>query len=488
MILELVGSRILAPTLGTSIYVWTSLIGVILGAMSFGYYMGGRLADKDPNTRTFSNLILLSGIFVFMIIIIKKPILDLSMTFGLRNAAIFSAISLFAIPGILLGAVSPYSVRLAMKKVETSGNTVGNLYAVSTFGSIAGTFSAGFYFIPNFGSINILYGLAISLFVISLLASYERKRTILTITVMFVFLSSSVFARAFEVNNYLVDEDSAYNHIRVYDTKTMEGKNIRIMAVENFFDSGMLLDSNDLAFAYSELFRLGDVFNKEIRKAVIFGGAAYSVPKDFILHHNEGTIDVVEIDPKTTEIAKKYFNLTTDSSGINIFHQDARVFLNDSVKNSGNKYDVVYNDAYGSTCTVPFQLTTREAIDEIYNMLDDNGIYVMNVISAISGDKSDFFKSEYKTIREKFKNVYVFPVSFVNESDSGTNQNIVVIAAKKKFDVEKMIKDNSDAGIAKMLSHYWKYDINTDNAIILTDDYAPVDYFTSKLCNAVNRN
>ncbi|MFZ2969897.1 MAG: fused MFS/spermidine synthase [Minisyncoccia bacterium] len=488
MILELVGSRILAPTLGTSIYVWTSLIGIILGAMSLGYYLGGRLADKDPNTRTFSNLILLSGIFVFIIIIIKKPILDLSVVLGLRNAAIFSAISLFAVPGVLLGAVSPYSVRLAMKKIETSGNTVGNLYAVSTFGSIAGTFSAGFYFIPNFGSINILYGLAIALFLISLLANSRKSRAVLTLLFMFIFLGSSVLASAFEGRNYLVDEDSAYNHIRVYDTKDFEKKVVRIMAVENFFDSGMYLSSDDLVFGYTKFFRLGDFFNKDIRKAAIFGGAAYSIPKDFVLRHKEASIDVVEIDPKTTEIAKEFFNLNTEDPRINIFHQDARVFLNERSIKAGDKYDVIYNDAFGSTCTVPFQLTTRESIEEVYELLNDDGIYVMNVISAISGEKSDFFKSEYKTIKERFKNVYVFPVTFYAEVNSGENQNIIVIATKKEFDIYKMLKDNPEGEMSEMLSHYWKYDIATDGAIVLTDDFAPVDYFTSKICNTVNQS
>lgn len=488
MILELVGSRILAPTLGTSIYVWTSLIGIILGAMSLGYYLGGKLADKNPSARTFSNLILLSGIFVFIIIIIKKPILDLSVVLGLRNAAIFSAISLFAIPGVLLGAVSPYSVRLAMKKIETSGNTVGNLYAVSTFGSIVGTFSAGFYFIPNFGSINILYGLAIALFLISLLANSRKNRTVLTLLFMFIFLGSSVLASAFEGRNYLVDEDSAYNHIRVYDTKWEDGKHVRIMAVENFLDSGMFLDSDDLVFGYTKFFRLGDVFNKNMRRAAIFGGAAYSIPKDFVLRHKEAGIDVVEIDPKTTEIAKEFFNLNTEDPRINIFHQDARVFLNERSKNASDKYDVIYNDAFGSTCTVPFQLTTRESIEEVYELLNDDGIYVMNVISAISGEKSDFFKSEYKTIKERFENVYVFPVTFYAEVNSGENQNIVVIAAKNDFDIDKIFKDNSDGEISEMLSHYWKYDIKTEDVMVLTDDFAPVDYFTSKLCNVINRN
>ncbi len=260
------------------------------------------------------------------------------------------------------------------------------------------------------------------------------------------------------------------------------------MAVENFFDSGMYLDSDELVFEYSKLFRLGDVFNRNIRKAAIFGGAAYSVQKDFVSRNKEGSIDVVEIDPKTTEIAKKYFRLDTENSRIHIYHQDARGFLNERNKNIGDRYDVIYNDAFGSTCTVPFQLTTREAIGKIHESLNEDGIYVMNVISSLTGEKSDFFKSEYRTIKEKFRNVYVFPVSFYGEKNSDENQNIVVIATKKDFNVDKMLSDDHDGEMSEMLRHYWKYDIDTSGAIVLTDDFAPVDYFTSKLCNVVNNN
>lgn len=436
MILELVGSRILAPTLGTSIYVWTSLIGIILGAMSLGYYLGGRLSDKDPNIRTFSNLLLASGLFVFFIIIMKKPILEASVYFELKYAAIFAAIVLFAVPGILLGAISPYSVRLALKNIETSGNTVGNLYAISTFGSIIGTFSAGFYLIPSFGSTNILYGLAIGLFIISLIANSKKDKAFRSLIVFLALIGVSAAVDASETTRYLVDADSEYNHIRVYDVESGE-KTLRIMSVENAYDSGMYLDSDELAFAYSKFFRLAETFNANIKRAAVFGGAAYTVPKDILKRSDSASVDVVEIDPKTTEIAEKYFDLDVNNKRLKIYHEDARQFLNEKTRNGSEKYDAVYNDAFSSTCTVPFQLTTVEAIREIYGILDENGVYVMNLISSIRGEKSEFFRSELKTMRSVFKNVYIFPAATNKESDAEENQNLVIIATKKTMTSEK---------------------------------------------------
>lgn len=483
MVLELIGSRILAPTLGTSIFIWTSLIGIILGAMSLGYYLGGKLADKNPNLKTFSNLIFIAGLFTFFILISKNIVLEISLFFGLKIGAVFAASVLFVAPGVLLGAVSPYAVRLAIEKVENSGNTVGNLYAVSTFGSIIGTFLAGFYLIPNFGSANILYGLAIMLMLLSL-SVYNKKERVIQAALgsLFLFGSSLVFS-AMTQDNFIVDKDSAYNHIRVYDINNKEGRQVRVMAVENFADSGMFLDSDELAFEYSKYYHLDEIFaKKEIKKAVIFGGAAYSVPKDFLARNKNGEIDVVEIDPETTRIAEEYFRLDATDKRLHIFHEDARMFLNESRKN-GQKYDAVYGDAFSSQCSLPFHLTTREAVGEIYDILDDDGVYIVNVISSFSGEKSEFFRSEYKTIKEKFENAFAFPLAAKEGNNFEAVQNIMIVAAKGDINIDDILEKNKNGEAGELLKNLWKGEIKTDDVNILTDDFAPVNYFALKSCD-----
>jgi predicted membrane-bound spermidine synthase len=199
MILELIGSRILAPNLGTSTFVWASLIGVILGAMSAGYYYGGKIADNNPSWEILARIIFISGVLVFFIIIFRQSVLDLSSFFGIKAGSVLASVALFAAPSFMLGMVSPYAVRLDIEGVENSGRTVGNLYAVSTFGSIVGTFAAGFVFIPHFGSVNILYGLAISLFAIGIFC-YAGSKAYRAGTAM-LLLSSLGFAMAVEAMN-----------------------------------------------------------------------------------------------------------------------------------------------------------------------------------------------------------------------------------------------------------------------------------------------
>ena len=483
MIMELVGSRILAPVLGTSIFIWTSLIGIVLGSMSIGYYLGGKIADKNPSVKNLSAIIFISGLLMSVIIIIKDSVLAFSLLFGIKNGAIIAATILFALPSITLGMVSPYAVRMAVKQVENSGSTVGNLYAISTFGSIVGTFLAGFYLIPNIGSTNMLYGLSIALFVISAISFYE-KRIFIKMSFCFVlFFAVALISNATDPNEYVANEDSAYSNITVYDTKhIIDGKDVRIMAVENFFDSGMYLESDELAFEYTKYYRLDSLFKKEINKVAMFGGAAYSVPKDFIKRNEHGIIDVVEIDPKTTELAKKYFRLNLESGRINIFHEDARVFLNRNSIDNKNEYDAIYNDAFSSSCSAPFQLTTKEAIDRIYDILKPDGVYLTNIVSSLSGERSIFFRSEYKTIKEVFGNAYVFPISSIDESESENPQNIIVAAVKGGVDIEEVLKRGVDENEKEMLSHLWSNPINIDDVNILTDDHAPVDHYASKLC------
>ena len=158
MIFEIVGSRILGPYIGTSIFVWTSLIGIILASLSLGYWFGGKMADKNPSYKQLAWIIIIAAFFIGLTITGKDSLLNLlSRQFtGIRIQAVVSTIFLFAPASVFLGMVTPYAVRLKIKDVQSSGRTVGNLYAISTIGSIIGTFLAGFVLIPFLGTNNIL--------------------------------------------------------------------------------------------------------------------------------------------------------------------------------------------------------------------------------------------------------------------------------------------------------------------------------------------
>lgn len=473
MIFELVGSRVFGPYLGTSIFVWTSLIGVILGSLSLGYYLGGKIADKKPNLNSLSLIIFLSALFIGFTIIFKDPILSLLLTNikDIRISSFIAALILFAPTSILLGMVSPYAAKLKLDSLKTSGTTVGNLYAISTLGSIAGTFLAGFYLIPHFGTNKLLIILSITLILVSLLLSLKK---LINIKIIFLVV---MIAGLFAFNNYnniflkkgLIDIDTAYNRIWIYDhVDARTNKLVKTMGINNENHSSMFLDNDELVNEYTKYYHLAKHFNPDFKTTLMFGGAGYSYPKDFLKQYPDATIDVVEIDPKVTELAQEYFNLKTNPR-LAIYHEDGRVYLN----NTSKKYDVIFGDAFGSRYSLPYQLTTQEAVREQYDILNDDGVVIVNTISSVSGEKGKFLRAEYATYKSVFPQVYLFPVADKDNGDE--DQNIMLIALKN----EKIPQFNSpDPVLNEYLQHLWVKQIDTDTPII-TDDFAPVEYYMS---------
>lgn len=162
MAYEIVGSRMLGPYVGTSMVVWSSIIGIILFSLSLGYYYGGKMADKNPKYTNLAVIIAISALLIVISTLFKDAILTalLSLTTNVKIVSVLASIVLFSLPAFGLGMVSPFAARLKMKDIKTSGATVGSLYALSTLGSITGTFLAGFYFIPSFRITSILLILA----------------------------------------------------------------------------------------------------------------------------------------------------------------------------------------------------------------------------------------------------------------------------------------------------------------------------------------
>lgn len=191
-------------------------------------------------------------------------------------------------------------------------------------------------------------------------------------------------------------------------------------------------------------------------------------------YENMQNLDVVEIDPKTTEFAKKYFDLLTDDPRLRIFHEDGRTYIN----TTKNKYDIVYVDAFKSFYSVPFQLSTKESAQKLYDILNPNGIVIFNIPSALSGPMGKSFQAQYKTLAQIFPQLKVYAVS--SPDNETAVQNIIIIAFKSKDGIRTF--PNDDREINDQLKNEWIPNIEP-NTPILTDDFAPVDYFINKLIN-----
>ena len=476
MIYEITGSRIVAPFIGTSVYVWTSLIGVILASLSVGYWLGGRIADRRPDLKVLASVIFLAAGLISVTILSKDIVLAAvaSMPTGLELRSLVASLFLFAPASVALGFVAPYAVKLKTTSLADSGKTVGSLYALSTVGSIVGTFAAGFLLIPFVGSVRTLYLIAASLFILSLLlVPFSFNRITFSALTMFLIgiLSSeaSLFLmwRVYE----LYDIDTQYTRARVFrttDPKT--GRPMRALSTDPFsVQSAIYLDGGeDLALRYTRFYHLVRHFRPDFQHSLMIGGAGYTFPRDYLRTYPGSTIDVVEIDPGMTEIARDHFGLGKEPR-LTIFHEDGRVFLN---RAGDSVYDAVMVDAFGSLFSVPHHLTTIEAVRHVKRVLRDGGVVILNLGSAIRGQSSGFLQAELATYRSVFPEVQIFKVN-PDHSDERV-QNLILVACMSGC----ATADAAEPAMLELLAHRYTRDIPAQTPV-LTDDLAPVEFYNS---------
>jgi len=477
MMLELTGSRILAPFVGTSTFIWTSLIGVILASLSLGYYHGGEMADKDPSQKRLSQVLFLAGISIGVVAILNQTVLAYltSLFVSVKWSAATSACVLFGVPAYLLGMVSPQAVRIRMKDIETSGATIGRLYALSSLGSIVGTFLVGFYLMAWVGSRNILFILSALTLVLSLL-NRKNNDSILALVVFVV----APFVQSFGKNSLLKITDTEYCAVQVitgpYPDKN--GRDCKVMKVGNEYSSGMYLDSDSLAFVYSRYYKMMFHFHRNPVNTLLIGGGAYSVPKYFQNAYPHMKMDVLEIDPELTQIAEEEFRLKPDERLIPI-HEDGRIYLNHNTK----KYDVIMGDAYRSLFSIPFHLVSKEAIARMSASLTDDGILMVNILSPVSGPNRDLFQSMVKTCREVFPEVKAFKP--VVKAPTDRVQNIMLVCSKKK---PGFIAASVSPEIRDMLAQEIDLrNVGVEEGIVLTDNFAPVEHYAEKMLSSYFR-
>lgn len=484
MIYEITGSRLLSPYIGTSTYVWTSLIGVILAALSLGYWLGGRIADRRPDIKILASVIFLAGGAVAATIFFKDIFLSFiaRSPFILEIKSVIAALILFAPASVLLGFVTPYAVKLKMLSLADSGKTVGRLYALSTVGSITGTFAAGFILIPFVGSTRTLYLICLCLFGLSLmLAPFALTKTNLTVLILFVFGITATEAQRFLLRktNNLHDIDTEYNRVQIFDlTDEATGRPQRALAIDPFFvQSKMFLDGDELASEYPKYYHLVRHFKPDFERVLLIGGAGYSFPKSFLKTYPGKQIETVEIDPQMTELARQFFNLQ-ENPNHRIIHEDGRIYLN---RAASENYDAILLDAFGSLFSIPFHLTTIEAVAEINRALKPGGVVIFNVGGAISGEASRFLRSEIATYRQIFPQVLVFKVR--PELRDTDVQNLIIVALKSNNSAPL---ESADPEIAPLLANFYNQPIMLETAI-LTDELAPVEYYNSFSQSAFQR-
>ncbi|HSI87604.1 MAG TPA: fused MFS/spermidine synthase [Pyrinomonadaceae bacterium] len=476
MAYEIIGSRIVAPYIGASTYIWTSLIGVILAALSLGYWIGGRMADRRPDVKVLAAAIFAAGGLVALTILAKDVLLAFTAAspLPLELKAVAASLLLFAPAAAALGFVLPYAAKLRIASIDTAGNTVGRLYALSTVGSIVGTFAAGFFMIPQVGSVRSLYLIAGLLFVLSvLLTPFVFSRLNFGVLILFVLAMAGNEFTAYQLRTSagMIDADTEYSRVRIFQTEDRTtGRPIRVLSTDPYSaQSATFLDGGDeLVLEYTKFYHLVSHFRPGHRDALMIGGAGFSFPREHLRTYPDAEITVVEIDPQMAEFAREYFDLPHDPR-LRIVHQDGRIYLNSAAP---EMFDAVLVDAFGSLLTVPIHLTTVEAVQAMERTLRPNGVVILNIGSAITGSRSGFLQAELATYRRVFPEVRVFKVR--PERGNDEIQNLIVVARKETETPAGPVDEND---VPRMLAT--EIDVPPSDAVPLTDDHAPVERFSA---------
>jgi spermidine synthase len=485
MIIELCANRVLAPWFGNSLYTWTGLIGIILVAMSLGYYLGGWLVDRKPYFVNLSHLILASAFFTLIIPFLQSAIEGAFSSADLVWGPVLASLILFTLPGCLLGAVPPCAIRLTslLYQDKRIGISAGSIGMFSTLGSVLGTFSAGFFLIPHLGVktifilISILLALlAMSGYIVFPSRSKKTERVPIFLTLLLLIFSISVsFHHSPLPSQSLFDRTTFYHRIRVMQQSLPNGDLEKTLLLDTTVEGAQYEKSREIPIPYQKYWELIKVFHPEVNKVAFLGAGAYTMPISLAKDYPQAKIDVVEIDPKVVEVGRLFFHLN-ECPQISPIVDDARRYIHLRHK----KYDFIFGDAYNGVRYIPAHLVTLEFFRLIRDRLDERGIYMMNLISAVDGRDSLLFRAMVHTLGKVFDQIHVFALYPGNLKAS---QNLILVASRQKLPLKI---DSRWAGEEKLrlegllatyvLPQYY----NASNAPVLTDNYNPVEYIVAQ--------
>ena len=474
LIIEIVAGRILAPTIGVSLYTWTSIIGIVLAGISLGNYLGGRIADRYPSPKTLGIILLASGIASIAILPIDRFASDSFLSFPIIPRIVLLTITLFLTPAVILGMVSPVVIKLRLSDLTETGNVVGKIYAVSTAGSILGTFLTGFVLVQLLGTRLVI--LIVSLILIAMAVIFGNLwrawKPSAALGILFVaVLGFSLWADSLDSE---CERESNYYCIKVR-ARDIEEREVRILYLDALLHSYVdIKDPLFLHYSYEKVF--GDVATMVARRnpdmdALFIGGGGYTMPRFLEVMFAEARVEVVEIDPEVTEVATEYLALPLNTR-IVTYGEDARTKMQELPK---GKYEFIVGDAFNDV-SVPYHLTTLEFNEMVFGLLADNGIYAINIVDKMHSGR--FLRSVVATLQETFPHVYVMRDNTQWESDS--RYTFVVAASLQPIASSDIVAANRELDRDSVVTHFmpdaefarW---MDSGDSTVLTDDFVPVD-------------
>lgn len=484
MIYELVASRAIAPYYGNGNYTMTAIIAVMLLSGSLGNMIGGKLTRSDNKYTTVGFLFLLSTVVLsFSLSSIPYMYSFLNSVFTDIRISISIYALMFFVPALVMGIFTPIAMDDILQKYpkERIGEINGRIHAVIAIGSLGGTVLGGFVLIPAMGTNTIFavimcFMLFVGLFYEMLYMKDHKDRFNIARIVVIVLLCIAFTAHQFidlqktkvfagDYSNEM-SFDTAYGRILVYDYVNDNGDSVRMYRMGDSYASATYLDDDkkyDPVFPYIKTYDYAQEY-LDVKNALMIGAAAYQYPKHFISSYTDESMDVVEINGESTDIAMKYFFLDDlineyGSERLNCITADGRVYMNQTEK----VYDTILCDCFsggspvGTLCTVEFCRLLK-------SKLTPDGVYMANCIGPLVGEHGLFIRSEAKTLSQVFRYVYALPTVSENKIEDCHNWMLVATDNPYRPDIA--------------------FDITFgDDDYILTDDFCPAEALGSYKIN-----
>ena len=467
---EIAAARLMAPFFGASTIVWANTIGVVLVSLSVGYWLGGRFADRHPHKQGLCALVLLAALAVGLIPFAADPFLNVSVdaldrvSAGAFVGSLVAVTVLVAPPVMLLGAVSPYAIRLAVERVEESGTVAGRLYAISTFGSLVGTFASALVLIPLIGTRRtfLVFGLACA--VVAVTGVGRRAAIAVPATIVALLALPVGTIKATNDGVVLEEADTQYQYARVVEKPDGE-RRLELnegQAVHSLYRPGSFLTGD----YWDEFLVLPfAVAGRPPRKVAILGNAAGTTARALGRYFPRTEVDAVEIDSELTRLGRRWFDLRNPR--MRVIHEDARPYL----RRTGERYDVIIVDAYRQPY-IPFYLTTREFFELTRDRLRPGGVVVVN--EGHPEGQADLEKVLSATMADVFATVVRDPSEDTNTMILGTDA--VASSGRLQHAARSLPRDLRPVALAAA----GRIAPRLRGGKVYTDDKAPVEWLIDK--------
>jgi spermidine synthase len=421
MVVEILGTRIIGPAFGVSLFVWTALLVVTLASLAVGYYAGGVLVDRHPGRRLLSFVVLGAGGLLCLAPVLRAPVLSICQGFGPRFGSLLSAGVLFAPSLVALGMVGPVAIRLATNDLSATGHRVGSVYAVSTVGSVLGALVTSFLLIPALETKNILLGTAALLLLMGVIPLLRSGRVRATAALALPLIGFADLRPDLPSGLAILERaQSPYSLVEVIDDSN---RDVRLLRADHSIIGAEAKSDGSAAFSFLHILEAVRFARPGGSTLLQIGLGIGSLP--MALKPYGFVSDIVEIDPDVVRFARQYFGFSTQGTE---FIEDARTLL----QRIDRKYDVIVHDTFTGGGT-PEHLLSREVIQRIRNLLRPRGILALNFVGYDSGPKAAASFAVGRTLRAVFPIVRAFRDSAPTERPNHAT-NLIFFAANETID------------------------------------------------------